>query len=95
MLANACVSSTGNKRLTKQENKTLHTISEVVKRSCQPRVRGAATSSVATSNARMALVTFQLHLSESLANIYSLVFILQGSNSQTSSYRNVWVYVSV
>jgi hypothetical protein len=44
--ANARVNSTGNRRLTEQENKTLHTISEVVKRSYWPRVRGAATSSV-------------------------------------------------
>lgn len=52
-------------RLTEKETKTLHAISGVVKQSCSLRVRGAATSSVVTW---MALVTFQVHLSEFLAN---------------------------
>lgn len=74
----ACVNSTGNKRLTKKETKTLHAFSEVVKRNWLLRVRGAATSSVVTSNARMALDTVQLHLSESLANIVLLGSFTRG-----------------
>lgn len=52
-------------RLTDKETKTLHAISGVVKQSCSLGVGGAATSSVVTW---MALVTLQVHLSESLAN---------------------------